>query len=174
MTATRWEAVVTTVATSGDGGNPRRTHNTLAFLAAHPPPYPSLPLPHSADNPGGFCPRTSSLLPGEVQTNVNGFLPGAGKLTFPVQAGSQTAADPNQPMFLSVFGVCRGTGNSFAMLCCSTTDAQGHCPGTGTPGAPSGGSLLYVPNGTGCTVRGNTIVGGNTATDGACKQCSLN
>jgi hypothetical protein len=116
-----------------------------------------------------YCPRTSSLLPGEVQTNSNGFLPGPGKLSFPV--GGSGAA-PNQQLFLSVFGECGGTGNTFAMICCANPDPDGHCPGTGTPG-----NLLYLPNGTGCVVEGKPpqITRGNTPQDtAACMQCTLN
>lgn len=144
----------------GRRGGGRAAPHTLTFL----PPF-------HTDNPGGYCPRTSSLLQGEVQTNVNGFLPGAGKLSFPV-GGSGAPLDKN--LFISVFGVCRQTGNSFAMVCCSGSLDGGHCPGTGTPGLPTGGSLLYVPNGTGCKTQGDRITGGNTYNDGACQQCTLN
>jgi hypothetical protein len=107
-----------------------------------------------------------------VQTNSNGFLPGAGKLSFPVVAGGQGGADPSLSLYLSVFGQCGGTGNSFAMTCCDNSALEdGHCPGTGTPGS----SLLYLPNGTGCVVRDGKIVTGNTPKDtAACMKCTLN
>lgn len=117
-----------------------------------------------ANPPSPYCPRTSALGPGQTQTNTNGFLPGAGKLTFPI-------GSPTTPLFLSGFGQCGGTGNAFAMVCCTTASLSGgHCPNTGTPGS----SLAYVPNGTGCVVKNNQIVSGNTATDTACNQCTLN
>lgn len=128
------------------------------------PASPTAPQCLGANPPSPYCPRTSALQPGQTQTNSNGFLPGAGKLTFPV-------GSPTTPLFLSAFGQCGGTGNSFAMLCCETASLQGgHCPNTGVPGS----SLAYVPNGTGCTVKNNQIVQGNTQADSACNQCTLN
>ena len=119
-------------------------------------------------NQSPYCPRTSSLTPGEVQTNVNGFLPGPGKLSFDVGVGG---ANGTLPLFLTVFGQCVSTGNAFALTCCSGALVDGHCPGTGTPGS----SLLYVPNFKGCQVSGSRIVSGSSPQDtAACRQCTLN
>lgn len=83
-----------------------------------------------------------------------------------------------EDMWISVFGVCSGTGNSFAQVCCPVLGPDGHCPYTGQPATynasytPSNGSLAYVPNGTGCKVVGQTLQP-NTNADGNCATCRL-
>ena len=114
-----------------------------------------------------------------TQTNQNGYYPGPGKMTIPIgNAASQHS--PTEDMWVSVFGVCSGTGNSFAQVCCNTLAPDGHCPNTGQPATysagyqPSNGSLAYVPNGTGCqaNVQAHTLTP-NTAADGNCATCCL-